>query len=125
MEAVLISAGAVLALLDADHPQHAKALRSVENIKDRKLTPLLTNYIVAETFSLLSAYIGSDAGRTWLRHNIWPVERVNEGDELRAREIVLGDYYGNMGEDISYIDATTLAVMERLGVAEILEGFHC
>ncbi|MCL6611428.1 MAG: PIN domain-containing protein [Peptococcaceae bacterium] len=121
METVLVSAGIILALLDADSPLHGKALAELREMRSRGAVPLLTNFIAAEAFSLLSSALGPDAGRTWLRHNIWPVERVTEADEERAREIILEAGNGGKGPgDISYTDATTIAVMERLKVSRVL-----
>ncbi len=121
MENVLVSAGSILALLDADSPLHGKALAALREMRDREMTPLLTNFIVAEAFAVLSSALGPDAGRTWLRHNIWHVERVSEADEERAREIILGAGTGGRDQgEISYTDATAIAVMERLGIKGVL-----
>lgn len=120
MEAVLVSAGAIEALLDAGNPLHKQARAILKDLRERGALPLLTNFIVAETYSVLLSVLGPDAARTWLRHNIWPVERVSEADEERAREIVLDP--GNSGikrDCISYTDATAFAVMERLGISKI------
>jgi predicted nucleic acid-binding protein len=115
METVIIDSGAILAILDMDSLFHREARVILKQLKDMWAVPLLTNFIVAESFSVLSASLGPDAARTWMRHNIWAVERVREDDESRARDIILaGD-----GEDISYTDATTIAVMERLGVNRV------
>lgn len=120
MEAVLISAGAIAALLDAGNPMHKQAHAILKDLRDRGALPLLTNFIVTETYSVLSSLLGPDAARTWLRHNIWPVERVSESDEERAREIVLEtDGSGIKRDCLSYTDATTIAVMERLGITKI------
>lgn len=118
MKQVLVDAGAILALLNVDSRFHRAARDTLQALRDREMEPLLTNFIVGETYTLLSDILGPDAGRTWLRHNIWPVERVNEADENRAREIILEN--GSRGRDtISYTDATAMAVMERLGLTGI------
>lgn len=112
METILVDTGALLALLIAGDHRHRQARIILNRLKTEKITPLLTNFIVAETHTVLTWRVGRDAGRTWLRHNIWPVERVTEDDERRAREILLE---GPAGE-ISYTDATSFALMERLGL---------
>lgn len=120
METVLVSSGVILALLDADSPLHMQALAGIEGLRDRGAAPLITNFIVAETFSMLAAALGPDAGRTWLRHNIWPVERVSEADEERAREIILEQENGSLKAGyITYTGAASMAVMERLGAAGV------
>ncbi|MFZ5632814.1 MAG: type II toxin-antitoxin system VapC family toxin [Bacillota bacterium] len=118
MKTVIVDAGAILALLNADSRIHRQAREMLKALREREAVPLLTNFIVGETFTLLSDTLGPDAGRTWLRHNIWPVERVNEADEKRAREILL-ENGGPGGVNISYTDAATIAVMERLGITGI------
>ena len=120
MEDVLVSAGVILALLDADHLLHKKALDTLRELRDRGAVPLLTNFIVSEAFSLLSVTLGPDAGRTWLRHNIWPVERVSPVDEERAKALILGFNEGKDARDLTYTDATSIAVMERLGIQRVL-----
>lgn len=112
METVLVDSGAVVALLNADDLFHRQARLILEDMRKKGITPLLTNFILAETFSILSATVGPDAARTWLRHSIWPVERASEADERRAREIILG----KDSQDMSYTDAVSMAVMERLGI---------
>jgi len=112
METVLVDSGSVVALLNADDLFHRQARLILEDMRKKGNTPLLTNFILAETFFMLSATVGPDAARTWLRHNIWPVERASEADERRAREIILG----KDSQDMSYTDAVSMAIMERLGI---------
>lgn len=114
MEAVLVDTGAVVALLNADDLFHRQARLILKEMRRRGAAPLLTNFILAEIFSALLSTVGPDAGRTWLRHSIWPVERVSEADEKRAREIIL-----ERDSHISYVDGTSVAVMERLGITEV------
>jgi predicted nucleic acid-binding protein len=64
--------------------------------------------ISAVALSRLSAEIA----RRWLLGNVWPVERVTEEDESKAVAIV-GRY---ADKTFSYTDATSFAVMERLGL---------
>lgn len=44
------------------------------------------------------------------------MERVTEEDEQRAKEII----FTYIDKSFSYSDATTFAVMERLGINEVL-----
>lgn len=77
-----------------------------------RTNPLITNFIVAETHALLLARLGSDLARTWLTTNRWPIERVTEDDEARARTIVAQ----HADKAFSYTDAVSFAVMERRGI---------
>lgn len=112
METVLVDTGAVVALLNADDRFHAEAVLILKKMKIKELAPLLTNFIQAEIYSVLFGSVGPDAARTWLRHNIWPMERVTGEDEERAREVLLE----KDALDITYTEAVSMSVMERLGI---------
>jgi len=60
--------------------------------------------------------LGSELARTWLKGLCWPVERITEEDERKAREII----FTYFDKSFSYTDATTFAVMERLGITSVL-----
>ena len=53
--------------------------------------------------------------RTWLLQNAWLVERVSEEDELKAKAIIAGC----TDKTFSFTDATSFAVMERLGIKTV------
>ncbi|MFZ5647858.1 MAG: type II toxin-antitoxin system VapC family toxin [Bacillota bacterium] len=113
METVLVDTGAVVALLNEDDRFHSEAVLILKEMKKKGIVPLLTNFTLAEIYSRLYVTVSPDAARTWLRHNIWPVERVSGEDEERARDILLG----KEAVDITYSDAVSMAVMERLGIS--------
>jgi predicted nucleic acid-binding protein len=78
------------------------------------LTPLLTNFIVAESHALILSRLGAEIARRWLLGHVWPVEPVHPRDEERAKEIIRK----YIDKNFSYTDATSFAVMERLGLKE-------
>jgi len=102
----------VFALLDRSDANHVTARDRLELLKRRRAEPLLTNFIVAESHALALGRLGADIARRWLLGNVWPVERVTEDDESKATAIV-GRY---VDKTYSYTDATSFAVMERLGL---------
>jgi uncharacterized protein len=112
MARILVDTSAVYALLDADDQWHPAARGAFDAIKRSREEPLLTNFLVAECHALLLARLSSDIARRWLLANAWPIERVTAADEERAVEIL------RRYEDktYSYTDATSFAVMERLGI---------
>ena len=73
---------------------------------------MLTNFIVAECHALLLARLGAALARNWLTNNVWPVQRVSVDDEAQAVSII--SRYSD--KTFSYADATSFAVMERLGM---------
>ena len=83
-------------------------------MRRRRLTPLLTNFIVGETHGLVLSRLGSGLARRWLFGNVWPIERITADDEVRARDILRR--YDD--KSFSYVDATSFSVMERLGIRQ-------
>ena len=112
MARVLVDTSAVYALLDRGDAWHKAATDTLHSLKLARTEPLLTNFVVAECHALALSRLGPEVARRWLLGNVWPVERVTEGDEARARTIV-GQY---TDKTFSYTDATSFAVMERLGL---------
>jgi predicted nucleic acid-binding protein len=107
---ILADTSAVYALLDRSDGNHAKASKVLKALGRRKDRPVLTNFLVAEIYGLVVGRLGRPVAFRWLDTNRWPVERVREEDEKRAREILR--QYDD--KDFSFVDATSFAVMERL-----------
>ena len=114
MAQLLVDTSAVYALIDRDDTYHRKAVTLLRSVPRRGLTPLLTNFIMAESHALLLSRLGAEIARDWLLRQIWPVERITPEDEEKAREIIRR--YSD--KSFSYTDATSFAVMERLGIKE-------
>lgn len=114
MAQVLVDTSAVYALIDRDDTHHRRATAILRALPRRGLTPLLTNFIVAESHALLLSRLGADTARDWLLTQIWPIEPVTPTDEKKAREII----HRYLDKSFSYTDATSFAVMERLHVRE-------
>ena len=112
MAQVLVDTSAIFALLDRSDTFHPAAKNALNELRRRRGSPLITNFIVAESHALLLSRLGADIARRWLLQNVWPVERVNDDDELRAR-LVIRQY---ADKTFSYTDATSFAMMERLGI---------
>ena len=112
MAQVFVDTGALYALLDGDDANHRDARRTLHALKKRRLEPVLTNFVVAETHALLVARLDAETARRWLLGNVWRVERAQEDDESRARAIIAR----YTDKTFTYTDATSFAVMERLGL---------
>ena len=109
---ILIDTSAIFSLLCPDDINHKNAEAVLKRLKDERLVPLITNFIVAEAYALLMKRLGGYAARVWLTNNRWSVERIIDNDEMRARKIL----FKHTDKDYSYTDATSFAVMERLGI---------
>lgn len=116
MAFVLIDTTAVYILVNRAEQEHAEAKAGLIRARRAGAEPLLTNFIVAESHALMVSRGGSAFARRWLLGNTWRVERVTELDENRAIEIIRT----YIDKDFSYTDATSFAVMERLGIRRAL-----
>lgn len=112
----MVDTNAVYALMDRSDSFHQEAKDRLLKLSKENFTMIITNFVIAECHALISGRLGHELARTWLNGLCWPIERVSEEDEKKAREIInsLTD------KSFSYTDATSFAVMERLGVTKVL-----
>lgn len=109
---ILIDTGAFLALIYEKDRRHEQAKSFLLACRRNNIQIMTTNFIVAETYTLISTRLGRHYARIWLKHLAWPVERITEDDESRVREIL----FKYTDKDFSYTDATSFTVMERVGI---------
>ena len=109
---LLWDTGAAVALVNKRDQWHVAAKKRLRLLQRRRGRLVLTNFLVGEIYALLLSRLGGAVARHWLETNDVAVERVTEGDELRAKAILLR----YTDKDFSYVDATSFAVMERLGL---------
>ena len=114
MARILADTSENYALLDRSDRNHARAVSLARLMRRRRLTPLLTNFIVGETHGLVLSRLGAGLARRWLFGNVWPIERITADDEVRARDILRR--YDD--KSFSYVDATSFSLMERLGIRQ-------
>lgn len=112
MARILVDTSAVYALVDRSDRWHATARAALDDIKKARTEPVLTNFILAECHALLLARLGAPLARSWLTSNVWSVQRITVDDEARAIAIIAR----YTDKSFSYADATSFAVMERLGL---------
>jgi predicted nucleic acid-binding protein len=113
--AIFIDSSAIVALVDRDDASHEAAVGAYRELIRAGYKLFTTNYVVAETFDLLRTGVGPLVARQFLRDSKLAVYHADEGDERRARRLVL-DAHG--GGNLTLVDAISLVVMERLGVAD-------
>ena len=112
MARILVDTSAVFALVDSSDQWHSAAKAALDNLRKARSEPLLTNFIVAECHALLLARLGSQLARNWVTNNAWRVQRITAEDEAKAISIISHD----ADKTFSYTDATSFALMERLGI---------
>lgn len=112
-ERVFIDTGAFFATSNAQDAHHAQATATARRLTAEQAETYTTNYVVAETHTLLVARVDrATALATLERIQGGPTRiiRATQADERRAQEI-LRQY---ADKDFSLIDAISFAVMERL-----------
>ena len=113
--AIFIDSSAIVALVDSDDASHSAAVGAYRDLVRAGYRLFTTNYVVAETFDLLRTGVGPLVARQFLRDSKLAVYHADEQDERRARRLVLD---ASAGGNLTLVDAVSLVVMERLGVAD-------
>ena len=114
---VLVDASAFFAIFNTRDPKHELATSTLSQLTRERSQVLTTNFLVAETHALLLNRRGRDLAvqfLTVLQGGDPAIVRVTEDDEERAKAIIF--QYDD--KDFSYVDTTSFAVMERLGIDE-------
>ncbi len=96
---------------------HGAALAIAAALNRERRALVCTNYVVAETHSVLLGRAGYRIALDFLMgidRSEFLQERATLEDEAAAKEIVRR----HSDKPLSFVDATSFAVMERLGIAE-------
>ncbi|HWV25144.1 MAG TPA: PIN domain-containing protein [Thermomicrobiales bacterium] len=110
-----VDSSAIVALVDRNDATHEAAVAAYQDLLQQGYRLFTTNFVVAETVNMLTDGVGAHVARQWLRDNRLPIYHADEQDEHRARALVIGSLSEH---GLSYVDAISLVVMERLGVAD-------
>ena len=110
---VLWDSSAILALLDADDADHARAVTVARQIASEERPSFITNYIEAETHALLLRKLGRTIAREWLLRGGLPVVRALPAEEQGAKEILAR----HTDKDWSLCDAISFAVLDARQIA--------
>jgi len=110
-----VDSSAIVAMVDANDKTHGAAVGAYAELLQQGYKLFTTNHVVAETVDLLDAGVGPEIARRWLRDHRLPVYHADEQDERRAKALVISS---RSPRGLSYVDAVSLVVMERFGVAD-------
>lgn len=105
---VLWDSSAILALLDADDADHARAVAIARQIASEARPSFVTNYIEVEAHALLVRKLGRVIARQWLLTAGLPVVRALPAEEQRAKEILTR----HADKDWTLCDAISFAVLD-------------
>ncbi|HKV83820.1 MAG TPA: PIN domain-containing protein, partial [Ktedonobacterales bacterium] len=109
---MFVDTSAYYALADARDNNHAVALTTAQQINREGNTLLTSNFVVAETHTLLLNRLGRDITERMLDRlyaSATQIVRAYERDETRAREII----HQRHDRKFSLVDAISFASMER------------
>ena len=110
-----VDSSAIVALVDTNDRTHEAAVGAYRELVGQGYRLFTTNHVIAEVVDLLSAGIGPDVARRWLRDHRLPVYHADEQDEHRAKALVISS---RSPQGLSLVDAISLVVMEKFGVAD-------
>jgi predicted nucleic acid-binding protein len=117
---VLWDSSAILALLDADDADHARAFAIAREIAADRRPSFITNYIEVEAHALLLRKLGRAIARQWLLTGGLPVLRALPAEEERAREILAR----HADKDWTLCDAISFAMLDARHIARALTFDH-
>jgi uncharacterized protein len=118
--AVLWDSSAILAFLDADDVNHAKAGKVLGRLANERRSVFVTNYLVVETHALLLRRLGRTLARRWLLEAKPPVLKVTSSEEAMAVELLVQFE----DKDWSLCDAISFAVMLQRKVRSAFSFDH-
>ena len=110
--AVLWDSSAILALLDADDADHARAVEAARTLAADRRPSFVTNYIEVEAHALLLRKLGRALARQWLLTAGLPVVRATVREEQHSREILAR----HTDKNWTLCDAISFAVLDARGV---------
>lgn len=117
---VLWDSSAILALLDADDADHARAVAAARQIASEARPSFVTNYVEAEAHALLLRKLGRSIARQWLQSGGLPVVRALPSEEQHARDILAR----HTDKDWTMCDAISFAVLDGRHVARAFTFDH-
>ena len=117
---VLWDSSAILALLDRDDADHARAVATARQIAEERRPSFITNYIEAEAHALLLRKLGRTMALQWLLAGGLPVVWVVPAEEQAAKEILIRF----TDKDWSLCDAISFAVLDGRSIPSAFTFDH-
>ena len=117
---VLWDSSAILALLDADDADHARAVAVAREIASEARPSFITNYIEAEAHALLVRKLGRTIARQWLLTGGLPVVRAVPAEEQKGREILAR----HTDKDWTLCDAISFAMLDARHIGQAFTFDH-
>ena len=110
-----VDSSAIVALVDEDDNAHLAAVDAYRELSSSGYRLFTTDHVVVEAYDLLLDGVGPVVAAGWLRNHKLPVYCTDESDLAAAQAILSAR---PVESPISFTNAISLAVMERLGVTD-------
>lgn len=117
---VLWDSSAILALLDGDDADHARAVSVARRIASERRPSFITTYVEAEAHALLVRKLGRTVARQWLLTGGLPVVPVTPAEEQKAKDILAR----HNDKDWTLCDALSFAVLDARRVQRAFTFDH-
>ena len=119
MRAIFVDTSAHYALVDKNDPAHKSAREFLEYQSEGEIALVTSNFIISETYTLIMGRLGCRVAISYIeaikkdeQEGLYSVERVSLEDEKNAWDILIIHE-----QKYSYVDATSFALMKRLGLS--------
>jgi len=113
-EEIFIDTSANFALVNKKDIDYQSAVKFLKEVAEKQCTLISTNFIIDETYTLIMRKIGREVAIKYIQdlRNSAVIIRVLQADEEKAWDIILK----HKDKNYTYTDATSFALMERLGI---------
>ena len=116
-DVAFVDASALVALADRDDTSHAAAVDAYQDLVASGFRLFTTDLALAAAHEMIAAALGHEVARSWLAHCNILVERIAPADLEEGRRAI---EEGWSAPDAGLTDTIHLAVLDRLGVTDVL-----
>ena len=120
MRIIFVDTSAHYALVDKSDPAHKLAREFLEYQTKNGIALVTSNFIISEIYTLIMGRLGSRNAISYIEaikkdelKGLYSIERISIDDEKNAWNILLA----TQEQKCSYVDATSFALMKRLGLS--------
>ena len=111
---IFVDTSAFVALNNPEDPHHRKSLQVSLNLEKEPTAFLTTNYILAESYTVISQKVNKEAS-VYFKENLDPRIRIVRADES-LEETAWEIFKEIKSKNVSYIDCTSFAVMKAFNI---------
>jgi len=113
---IFVDTSAFVALNNPEDPHHRKSLQVSLNLEKEPTAFLTTNYILAESYTVISQKVNKEAS-VYFKENLDPRIRIVRADES-LEETAWEIFKEIKSKNVSYVDCTSFAVMKAFNIRQ-------